>query len=175
MDDFNDKSKTLTVPRTSGKAFFLIVLLFVGIIVIAASRKGHLLDATGTTVAVALCGAVGLLGLLSREVCVFKCAPRSMRIERRIFDRRVRAKLIGIDAVSWIRSRWTAQGITLELGSANSWNTIEVQTTYMYLQQYALARGQQESRVNEVRASIAQLLNIKDAGWDTYPTQRSLP
>jgi hypothetical protein len=145
--------------------------------VVTAFRKGHFLGITGTAVAVATCsviGLLGLLGLLSREICVFTSNPRSMRIERWIVDTRISTKLVDIAAVSWIRSRWTVEGTTLELGAENSWNTIEVQTTYMSRQQYALARGEQESRVNGIRAAIAQVLNIKDAGWEKYPTQRSL-
>jgi hypothetical protein len=174
MDDASNSNKTLIIPRTSGKAFFVVILLFAGFIVITALRKGHLLEATWTTVAYTLCSVAGLLGLLSNEVCAFTSNPRSMCIERRIVDMRVRVELVDIDAVSWIRSRWTAQGISLELGAENSWSTIEVQTTYMFTLQYALARGEQESRVNGIRASIAQLLNIRDAGWEKYPTQRSL-
>jgi hypothetical protein len=167
----NDKS--LTVPRTTGKGFFTLLLLFLGFIVILALYKGHLLEATGTTVAIALCSVVGLLGLLSREVCVFTSDPRSMRVERWIVDRRVHAKPMDIGAVRWIRSRWTTQGITLELGAQNSWDTIEVQTTYLSRQEYGVGRGEQESRINEIRASVAQLLDIADAGWEKYPTQRS--
>jgi hypothetical protein len=165
MDDANDTGKSLTVPRASGQAFFVIVLLFAGFLLITALRKGHLLEATGTVIAIGLCSMVGLFNLLSREVCVFTSDPRSMQIERWIVDTRVHAKLVDINEVRWIRSRWTTQGITLELGAQNSWNTIEVQTTYMYRQQYALGRGEQELRVNEIRASVARLLNIKDAGW----------
>ncbi|WP_321818705.1 MULTISPECIES: hypothetical protein [unclassified Paraburkholderia] len=94
-------------------------------------------------------------GLLSSEVCVFTSHPLSMHIKRWIVDARVHAKLIDIDAVHWIRSRWTIHGITLELGVKNSWDTIEAQVTYMSTQEFALARGEQESRVNELRASIA--------------------
>jgi hypothetical protein len=97
-----------------------------------------------------------------------------MRIERRIIDMRVHTRLIDIATVRWIRSRWTIQGATLELGAANSWNTIGVQTTYLSRQQYILARGEQESRLNEIRGSIARVLKIKDAGWEKYPTQRSV-
>lgn len=106
---------------------------------------------------------------------MFQSKPRSMRIERWVIDRRISEKTVDIEAVNWIRSRWTIQGIALELGFEKSWDTIEVQTTYMYLQQFVLGRGQQESRVNEIRASIAQLLDIKDAGWETFPTQRKHP
>jgi hypothetical protein len=174
MDDANETCETLTVPRTTGKAFFVVVLLTVGCFVITALRKGHFLEAIGTTVAVALCGVVGFLGLFLKEVCVFTTSPQSMRIERWIVGVRVHTKLIDIAAVRWIRSRWTVQGATLELGAENSWDTIEVQTTYLSTQQYALARGEQESRLNEIRGSIARMLRIKDAGWEKYPTQRSL-
>jgi hypothetical protein len=172
MDDADTENKTLTIPRTSGKAFFVLVLLLAGFLVISSLLKDHLFGATATTVAAALCSVFGLLGLLSSEVCVFASHPRSMRIERWIVDAQVRAQLIDIDAVCWIRSRWTLQGITLELGVENSWDTIEVQTTYMSTQQLALARGEQEARVNELRASIAQLLSIEDVGWEKYPKQR---
>ncbi|WP_321817048.1 MULTISPECIES: hypothetical protein [unclassified Paraburkholderia] len=175
MDDDDTKDKTLTIPRASGKTLFVVVVLMVCFLVIFALRKGHLLGLTATIVAAAICSVVWLLGLLSSEVCVFTSHPRSMRIERWIVDVRVHAKLIDIDAVRWIRSRWTIQGITLELGVENSWDTIEVQTTYMSAQEFALSRGEQESRVNELRVSIAQFLNIKDAGWEKYPTQRASP
>ncbi|WP_091997198.1 hypothetical protein [Paraburkholderia lycopersici] len=168
MDDADDKGKSLTVPHTTGKGFFVFVLLFLGFIVISALHKGHLPGTTGTTVTIALCSVIGLLGLLSKEVCVFTSDPRSMRVERWIVDRRVHTKPIDIDAVRWIRSRWTGQGITLELGAQNSWNTIEVQTTYLSRQEYGLGRGEQESRVNGIRASVAQLLDISDAGWETH-------
>jgi hypothetical protein len=171
MDDADDKGKSLTVPRASGQQFFVFVLLFFGFMVISALHKGHFLEATGTAVAVALFSVVGLFSLLSREVCVFTSDPRSMRVERWIVDMRVHAKLIDIGAISWIRSRWTTQGITLELGAQNSWDTIEVQTTYLSTKQYGLGRGEQESRVSEIRASVAQLLNIKDAGWETCSTR----
>jgi hypothetical protein len=174
MDDVNDKGKSLTVPRTTGKGVFVFVLLLLGLVVISALRKGHLLEATGTAVAIGLCTVVGLVGLLSKEVCVFTGDPRSMRVERWIVDMRVHAKPIDIDPVRWIRSRWTTQGITLELGAQNSWDTIEVQTTYLSRQEIGLGRGAEESRVNEIRASVAQLLDITDAGWETYPKQRSL-
>jgi hypothetical protein len=167
MDHTNDKGKSLTVPRTSGQTFFLIVLLFAGFMLITALRKGHLLETTGTVVAIGLCSVVGLFNLLSREICVFTSDPRSMRIERWIVDTRVHAKPVDVNEVRWIRSRWTTQGIALELGAQNSWNTIVVQTTYMYRQQYALGRGEQELRVNEIRASVARLLDITDAGWET--------
>ena len=175
MEDADTKNKTLTIPRTSGKALSVLVVLMVCFLVIFGLRAGQFLSVTATTVAAAVCSVVWLLGLLSSEVCVFTSHPRSMRIERWIVDARVHAKLIDIDAVRWIRSRWTIQGLTLELGVENSWDTIEVQTTYMSTQEFALARGEQESRVNELRASIAQLLNIKDAGWEKYPTQRASP
>ncbi|MFB9127595.1 hypothetical protein E2553_41545 [Paraburkholderia dipogonis] len=71
MDDANDMGKSLTVPRTTGKGFFVFILLFLGFIVILALRKGHLLEATGTAVAITLCTVVALFGLLSKEVCVF--------------------------------------------------------------------------------------------------------
>jgi hypothetical protein len=174
MDDVIETCETLAVPRSTGKAFFVVVLLAAGLIVIAALRKGHFLETKGTTIAVALCGAVGFLGLFLREVCVFTSSPHSMRIERWIFVVRVRTKLVDITAVSWIRSRWTVQGATLELGAENSWDIVEVQTTYLSTQQYILARREQESRLNEVRGSIARMLKIKDAGWEKYPTQRSL-
>jgi hypothetical protein len=175
MDDANKACKTLTVPRTAGKAFFVIALLFAGFMVITVLRRGHFVETIGTTVAITLCGVVGFLGFFMREVCVFTSSPPSMRIERRILDMRVHTKRIDIAAVRWIRSRWTVQGITLELGAENSWNTIEIQTTYLTLQQYALARGKQETRLNEIRASIARMLEIKDSGWEKYPTQRNLP
>ncbi|MCA8251941.1 hypothetical protein LGM89_01565 [Burkholderia sp. AU31624] len=176
MSETNNKRKMLSVPRTSGGTFFLIVMLSGGIMVTMALRKGHLIDAAGTIAAVGLCGTMSLLYLLSKEVCVFTGDPRSMQIERRIIGRLLQKERVDIHAVTWIRSRWTIQGITLELGSENSWETIEVQTTYMRLQQLSLAsaRDQQESRVTEIRASIAGLLNIRDAGWEKYPSQRSL-
>jgi len=175
LENSDDKGKTITLPRQFGKAYFITVLFFCGIIVIAGLLRGHLLETTGTTIAIGLLGLVVFFALLSGEVCVFQSKPRLMRIERWVIDRRISEKTVDIEAVNWIRSRWTIQGITLELGFEESWDTIEVQTTYMYLQQFGFGRGQQESRVNEIRASIAQLLDIKDAGWEKFPTQRKLP
>jgi hypothetical protein len=175
MDDTNETGETLTVPRTTEKAVFVIALLLGGFLFTAALRRGPILGAAGVTIAVILCCLAGLIGLLSREVCVFTSHPRSMRIEGWFAGIRVRTKPVDISSVSWVRSRGTAQGASVELGiGEQTWNTIEVQTTYLTRQQYAFALAEQAARLDEIRASIARVLGIKDAGWEKSPAQRSV-
>ena len=142
-----------------------VCLFLLGFLLIAELRRHQILSGTGTTIAAALYGVLGLLGLLSREVCVFSGTPRSMKTERWIVDARVRATLISIEAVRWVRSRWSGGKAFLELGPDDLSGVIEVQTMQLGAREFS-SHLDVERRMNEVRASIAMLLDIEDVGWE---------
>ncbi len=168
--DANETFETVTVPRTTGNGYFVLVFITSVLIVTIALRKEHVVGTFGATITLAICGVVGLVNLLSRQVCVFTTVPRSMRIERWIMGMRVHSESVDIASTSRIRSHWTMSGLSLELGDDVSWKTINVQTAYLTKGQQTLSRGEQASRMDEVRSSIARVLKIRDDGWEKYST-----
>ncbi|WP_162916174.1 hypothetical protein [Burkholderia sp. PAMC 26561] len=159
--------KLITVERRTGTMMPKLCLFLLGFLLIAELRRHQILSGTGPTIAAALYGVLGLLGLLSREVCVFSGSPRSMNTERWIVDARVRATPINIETVRWVRSRWSGGKAFLELGPDGSSGAIEVQTTQLGAREFS-SRLDVERRMNEVRASIAMLLDIEDGGWESF-------